>query len=585
MMRQRATWLVVLAVSALGIAAGVDALSGDEGSKGGPAAAPPTTRSTSTEAAGPAQETAAAGGFSGVLYYTDAGCRLRAVRLTVLDDAPAPPWRGCRFSLSPDGSKVAPAGAHWQANGELFPTAPGRPASSVTPGGRLTFMRGDNLVDARNGAVIVPEALLARALMTTPNIPEDRRLFRFRVEETAWLSETRVAAILSADVRFGPQDEEILAVFDDRRLVNVNWGGHISQLRTSPRGGFIAVRSSDRAGFLLFDANGDPVPAPPVTGYRAIAWSPDESWAALATRASIYVFRPGESELRLRRLPIVAHDLAWRGEAGPALPAATGLVPWLERAGVGGTLYVSDAGCRIRSLRMPAVVWRDAVGSPGPCRFSVAPSGRITEGFVVWQQQGNLGATCNVDTVDVVAADGSGRFIVDLACQPAWKPDGTLTVIREGSLLELPRRRRERVALSAERVQKALGPDARLEEAAWIDDDQVAAAVRRGTKAFLAVFHRGRLVARPVFSSPRIEGIEPNGRGLIAAQTGFGADRITFFGLDGQPLFSVPGGRMVSWSPRGGIAAVAVGRSVLFLDPLTREARRLPLFASDLQWR
>lgn len=584
-MRQRATWLVVLAVSALGIAAGVDALSGGGESKREPAPAP-TTLASSPEGTGSAEETTVVGGFSGVLYYTDDDCRLRAVRLPGLTGAPAPPWHACRFSLSPDGSRVAPAGARWGTNGELFPAAPGRAAASVTPDGRLTVVRGDDLVDARSGAVLVSEALLSRAVMTAPSVPEDARLVRFRVDQTAWLSETRVAALLSADVRYGPQGEEMLAIFDGRRLVDVEWGlGHLSDLRTSPEGGFLAVRTTSRAGYLLVDRDGDPVPAPPVTGYRTIAWAPDESWAAVATVASVYVFRAGESELRLRRLAFAAHDLAWRGETGPSLPATTALVSWLERAGVSGDLYVSDAGCRIRSLRMPAVIWRSPAGSPGPCRFSVAPSGRITDRFVVWQQRGNLGATCNGDTVDVFAADGSSRFIIDLACQPAWKPDGTLTVIREGSLLELPRLRRERVALSAERLQQALGPDARLEEAAWIDDDEFAAAIRRGTKAYLAVFHHDRLVARPVFRSPRIEGIEPNGRGLIAAQTGFGADRITFFALDGRPLFSVPGGRVIAWSPGGGIAAVAVGHSVLFVDPLARATRRLPLFASDLQWR
>jgi hypothetical protein len=47
---------------------------------------------------------------------------------------------------------------------------------------------------------------------------------------------------------------------------------------------------------------------------HAIAWSPDERWTAVATRASVYVFRTEETDGTLIRIPITVRDLAWGAE-------------------------------------------------------------------------------------------------------------------------------------------------------------------------------------------------------------------------------------------------------------------------------
>jgi hypothetical protein len=48
------------------------------------------------------------------------------------------------------------------------------------------------------------------------------------------------------------------------------------------------------------------VPSP-----RTIAWSPDDDWTALATLESVYVFRSGEEENTLSRIPLAVRDLDW----------------------------------------------------------------------------------------------------------------------------------------------------------------------------------------------------------------------------------------------------------------------------------
>ena len=133
-----------------------------------------------------------------------------------------------------------------------------------------------------------------------------------------------------------------MAFFEGRRLtaMSVGSGEALSDLRVSPFGNFVGVRSGD--GFLLLNARGDVLPAPGVAGYRAITWSPDEQWAAVAGVEGIIDFRPGESGSPELRLGFDAHELAWRGTAGPApLASVDAARNWLTRAGMAGRLFVT----------------------------------------------------------------------------------------------------------------------------------------------------------------------------------------------------------------------------------------------------
>ena len=104
-------------------------------------------------------------------------------------------------------------------------------------------------------------------------------------------------------------------MFDGRRLstVTAGDGNRLSDLRVSPGGGFIAVRSGD--DFLLLDERGNVLPAPSVAGYRAIAWSPDEQWVAVAAERGVFVFRPGVGDRRSSSSPSTPGT--WTGAARP----------------------------------------------------------------------------------------------------------------------------------------------------------------------------------------------------------------------------------------------------------------------------
>jgi hypothetical protein len=58
------------------------------------------------------------------------------------------------------------------------------------------------------------------------------------------------------------------------------------------------------------DGHGAGVPDRILTA-RAVAWSPDERWTALATDASVYVYPTDRPDELVVRIPLMVRDLAW----------------------------------------------------------------------------------------------------------------------------------------------------------------------------------------------------------------------------------------------------------------------------------
>lgn len=594
-MARRGTWLVVGALAAIALVAAVDALRG-EGAK--PASAPGTsTEATATEAE-PAE--AEPDAFGGVLYYTDESCELNAVRLPTLAPAEAPGWDECRFVLSPDGTRASGAGSGWDPHsdpriGRLFQTVDGSiqvssnlgpegepirgAAPAWRPSGRLTYFEAGSLRELGRG-VLLDQNDLARAVRAHPDVPDSGRVGRVVVRETAWLDESRVALILEAPIG-SMRREDMLAVYEGRRLSAASHGyfGRLSDLRTSPRGGFLAARLGD-GDFVLLDGRGGPSPAPPVTGYRAIAFAPDDRWAAVATNGSVLVFRLGEVPLGVRRIPVTANDLVWRGTAEP--PPLVDAVPareWLGGVRATGRLFVTEPGCRLRALRLPDLVWEDEPdGEPTPCRFALDAADEALAETISVAPGGQLRATCRDGRLAVFGSQGPTADIPD-ACAPAWMPDGTLTFIRAGELWQGTREPR-RLITRAE-LHGMFGRDASLEEVAWFDDQRIWAVVRVGSTDVIALMTASQLVFSPTFTAQRIEGLQVSGTGMVAARTESG---IVFFDGGGRRALSFPGARAVAWAPGNLVAAVATPRQVLFVAPVSREVVSLALDVEDLEW-
>jgi hypothetical protein len=109
--------------------------------------------------------------------------------------------------------------------------------------------------------------------------------------------------------------ERVLVLVEDGRVINVQppWVvGEARFMRPSPLGTYFALLGPD--GVRLFDRNAFPLALPAAArDPQAVAWSPDERWAALATEDAVYVF-PSEAPYDpMVRVPLGVRDLDWGG--------------------------------------------------------------------------------------------------------------------------------------------------------------------------------------------------------------------------------------------------------------------------------
>lgn len=338
-MRGTATWLLVGALAALGVAAGADALR----SLGGPdrgASEPPaeTAPEAEPEPVGDAladarAELRSAGVPAGILTYSDETCRLRSVTLPDLAPHPGSREERCTFG-SMVGSEFASGGPPPYPFGSLaalcrgeevelrlpnrglFARARGSCPLVWRPDGTPTFLRDGEVMRfaSCSGKGALP-LRCSRTLLSRNDLTRELRRARwsasdFRVEEFHWLSDRGLLAIVRAG---GVDGGALLAVFDRRRLVSSPPFAYegLTDLRPSPSGALITARIESPGGLLVIDRRGRPVRLALRHGH-ALAWSPDERWIAEATADGVYLFRAHEPSPEFLHIPIAALDLVWR---------------------------------------------------------------------------------------------------------------------------------------------------------------------------------------------------------------------------------------------------------------------------------
>jgi hypothetical protein len=284
------TSLITAGLVALIAVATLDALQGD-GSEAS-SVAPSTTRGEPTEiaAGGPAiggpgaVEALRRGGAVGELVYTDPACRTVALRVPDLE----PTAFGAAGACSP-----GPGGDGWtRVEGEAaVPAPPGCRANDAPSwAGCLdtAFRRND-----------VREALGASDAIS--------------IREIAWLGSTRLAAI----VRDHGRGLDFVAVLEAGRLVarpSLADPG-LSGVGVSPQRRHVAVRT-DSGGIYVLDRTGR-IALPGrsrlwLLDARAIAWSPDDAWTALAGPGRLYLLETRRSAMEVIELQISAIALDWR---------------------------------------------------------------------------------------------------------------------------------------------------------------------------------------------------------------------------------------------------------------------------------
>ena len=292
-------------------------------------------------------------GISGRLLYTDPSCRLRVLALPDLVAGRPPPAEGvgCSFSASPGGSRVASFAARWDRRGRLIARCRGsvvdfvedegaRPHGSFDgcapawrPGGSLRYV-GEEAVQevpgtltlARDGEliqvtgcgvhdlppcerVLLSRTDLLRAARRHPNAADAAGDIDVEVGDAVWLSRTRVVVLLAVTGGFGPPPQQLIAIFEGRRLVatRARFDRDVTELETA---GSLVVAQPEE----VFRADGSTVHLPQLRSVRALALSRDGRWvAAAAAHGAVHLVRtaPGPG-VRIVDLPVRARDLAWR---------------------------------------------------------------------------------------------------------------------------------------------------------------------------------------------------------------------------------------------------------------------------------
>ena len=122
----------------------------------------------------------------------------------------------------------------------------------------------------------------------------------------------------------------------DRPSEWVSYNGELgsrrfSELSLSPRRNFLAAQVERPRGFVFVDSDGrsfalreigrDNYGRPPFTAGRAVAWSADDSWTAVARSHDVVFFRMGSESPDVVNVQVTAHDLAWATASGVRDPS------------------------------------------------------------------------------------------------------------------------------------------------------------------------------------------------------------------------------------------------------------------------
>lgn len=229
-----------------------------------------------------------------------------------------------RGTRSPDGELVAVCRGDetlvfYTEDGGLRDGYPGC-APAWRPDGTLTLARGRQVFTAE-GTLLIGRAGLERAARRHPTVPEMPVRIRALVDGVAWLSNTYAAVQLSIRLsgrldRLGPLSA--VAFFESGRGTAARpylraTGG---ELAASPRGTYVTLTPD-----VVLRADGSEIRLSPlVRDARAMAWTRDERFLAIATRFAVTIVDAASLErhdrigsgLRSVTIPQPALDLAWR---------------------------------------------------------------------------------------------------------------------------------------------------------------------------------------------------------------------------------------------------------------------------------
>jgi hypothetical protein len=259
----------------------------------------------------------------------------------------------------------------------------------------------------------------------------------------------------------------------------------------------------------------------------------------------------------------------------------------LRRDNVEGVLYFVDSGCRLRALRLPSLASVPAPQSGG-CRALVSPAS-APPGWSLWPRNTPLAARCDHRRVVVSAAAGPSLPMIG-GCAPAWRPDGSLTYIRRGAIVQFPRTGRALVLRSRRQLTDALRSVPalrglagwRARRVAWLGPARFAVLASAPSRTVLAVFSGRRIVALRTRVPSEVDELRASPRGTyVVLGTARGVRVYDARRSDLPPVRSYGPLVSVAWSTDERWSARAEG-NVMLVGPRRRVV--LPVRALDLAW-
>jgi hypothetical protein len=274
-------------------------------------------------------------GVRGQLLLYGSGCHVQLLTLPSLERTEDS--SGCvpRGAASPDGSLVARCLGDetellytYSASAGLHSIVPGC-APAWRPDGILTVAHERAVVRFRAcpGPDACPVTLIARselerAARRHPTVPDVPVRLRVLIDGIAWLSQTRVAVLLSIRISgrlAGKGALSEIVFFENGRLAPATRTyirGTGGRLAASPRGTYV-TQTPD----VILRADGSEVSLPRhLRDAHAFAWTEDERFLAVATPLAVTILDVDSLErydrigsgLRSVTLPLSATELSWR---------------------------------------------------------------------------------------------------------------------------------------------------------------------------------------------------------------------------------------------------------------------------------
>jgi hypothetical protein len=250
-------------------------------------------------------------------------------------------------------------------------------------------------------------------------------------------------------------------------------------------------------------------------------------------------------------------------------------------SGLHGLIVAADEECRATGFRLPNMANEE-------------PPHPLDCGGDVWSQDGTLVASCKDGVTSVTSGDGSFQLPDVRGCTPAWRPDGSLSVIRDGDIVIAPRHGAPSLFFSRRQLAGALAravdaPDTwRFTQVSWFGLTSLVAVVEGQTgEEAIAVFAQGALESFLPEPGARIQDLRASPLGNFGFALAYPGREYVMASRGGDliPIPHVQGGEAIAWSPDELYVAIATAdETVIARTGTTRVIATLPFGGRALAW-